>query len=90
MVLNREEGLECEVYVDGVQWSMHQNLNTWDVFWLNQVLMRKSVVGRWQVGGGLQILLGLWLMIGVCSLNVLGSCLLWLVPVLMYGSETRM
>ena len=30
------------------------------------------------------MLLGLWLMLGVCSLSVLGSCL---VPVLTYGSE---
>ena len=35
-------------YVYSISW----NLNTWDVFWMNEVLMRQSVVGRWQVGGG--------------------------------------
>ena len=25
----------------GCNWSMCQNLNTWDVFWTNQVLMRQ-------------------------------------------------
>ena len=35
----------------GYDWSMCQNLDTWDVFWMNQVEMRQSVVGRWRVGG---------------------------------------
>ena len=30
--------------------SMSRNLNTCDVFWTNEVLMRQNVVGRWQVG----------------------------------------
>ena len=34
---------------------MSQNLNIWGVFWTNQVQMKQSVVGRWQVGGGLQV-----------------------------------
>ena len=34
----------------------------------------------------LEVLIGLWLMLGVCSLSVLGSCMR-LVPVFMYGSE---
>ena len=46
---------------------------------------KASVVGRWRMGGGLQVLLGLWLMRGVYSLNVLGSLL---VPIFTYGSET--
>ena len=41
MVLNAEEGLECEVSVNRVRWGMCQNLNTWDAFWMNQVHMRK-------------------------------------------------
>ena len=53
---------------------MSHDLNTWDVFWMNQVQMKKSVVGRWAVGGGLQLLLGLWLMLGICSWSVVGSC----------------
>ena len=36
MVLNGEEGLECEVQVDG---SMFRDLNIWGVFWTNQVQM---------------------------------------------------
>ena len=48
--------------------------------------MSKSVVGRWRLEGGYQVLLGLSLMLGVCSLSVLGSCIRLLMPVLMYGS----
>ena len=32
MVLNLKDGLECEVYADGMDWSMCRNLNIWDVF----------------------------------------------------------
>ena len=64
---------------------MSQNLNTWDVVWTIKVHMRKRVVGRWRVGGRVQVLLGLWLMLVVCSLSVLGSSM---VPVLTYGRET--
>ena len=42
---------------------------------MNQVQMKQSVVGRQRVGGGLEVLLGLWLTLGVCSLSVLGSCM---------------
>ena len=63
---------------------MSRNLNICDVFWTNQVQMRQSVVGRWLVGGGFQMLLRLCLMLGVGSLSVLGSLL---VLVLTYGSE---
>ena len=31
MVLNGEDGLECEVYVDGFRLEHYQNLNIWDV-----------------------------------------------------------
>ena len=47
MVLGGEEGLKCEVCVDGIRFEHARNLNTWDVFWMNQVLMRENVVGRW-------------------------------------------
>ena len=44
------------------------------VFWKNQILMRQSVIRRgWQVGEGLQVLLGPCLMLGVYSLSMLGS-----------------
>ena len=53
---------------------------------MSQVQMRESAVGRWQMEGGVQVLLGLWLMLGVCTLRVLHESLL--MPVLMYGSKT--
>ena len=64
---------------------MSHNLNIWDVFWTNQVLMRQSVVG------GLQVLLGLWLILRSLQLEcarILHKSLL--VPVLTYGTETIM
>ena len=53
--------------------------------------MRQSVVGRRRVEGGYQVLVGLWLMLGVCSFEcarVFHETLLMLV--LMYGSENDM
>ena len=50
--------------------------------------MRQSVLGRRQVEGGYQVLLGLCLMLGVCSLSVLVLHETLLVPVLMHSSET--
>ena len=41
-MLNGEEGLECKVSVDGCSCSMCQNLNNWDMFWMNHVQMRQS------------------------------------------------
>ena len=38
-------------------------------------MSRQSVVGRWRVGEGKQVLLVLWLVLGVCSLTVLGACM---------------
>ena len=75
MVLGGEERLECEIFVDGIRFqSMSQNLNSWDIFWTNRVEMRQGIVRRWGIEGGLQVLLGLWLTLGVWSLSVLGSC----------------
>ena len=70
MRLNGEEELECEVCVDG----MCQNLNIWDVLdesGTDEAECRRKVVS-WR---RLQMLLGLWLMLEVCSLTVLGSCM---------------
>ena len=39
--------------------------------------MKQSVVGRWRVAGGMQVLLGLCLILGVFSLSVLG--LAWVI-----------
>ena len=69
-------GLECEVYVGRIRLEhVSEILNIWDVFWTNQVHTRHSVVGKWRVGGGLQVLLGLQLMLRICSLSVLESCM---------------
>ena len=58
MVLGGEEGVECEVTCMGGDWRMRHNFSICDVFWMNQVQMKQSVLGRWQVGGGLHLLLG--------------------------------
>ena len=49
MVLGGEEGLECEIYVDGA-WhdlSKCQSSHIWGLFWMNQVQMLPTIVGRW-------------------------------------------
>ena len=73
----------------GRDWNMSLILNSWDVFWMNEVQMMLSVVGRWRVGGELHVLLGSWLMLKVCSLSAQGGLHeTLLVIVLMYCSET--
>ena len=62
----------------GCNWSMCQNLNTLDGFWINQVHMRQVVLGPWLMLGSLQL---------DCA-RVLHEKLF--VPVLMYGSETML
>ena len=62
MVLNGDEGLECEVRADGMQ------LEYWSEFkYLGCVLNATGTdeaecSGKGKVGGGLQVLLVLWLM----------------------------
>ena len=49
--------------------------------------MRHSVVGRWRVGGGLEVLLGLWLMMSLqleCAMVLHESLLM---PVLTYSIQ---
>ena len=73
MVLNGEEGLECKVHVDRIRLE-----HVLEFKYLGCVLDESGTdeeSGRWRVGGGLQVSLGLWLMIGLCSLSVLGSCI---------------
>ena len=41
---SKSKVMECEVCIDGIRL---EHLNTWDVFWMNLVLMRQNVVGRW-------------------------------------------
>ena len=58
----------------GSDWSMCQNFNIWivsDKSDTDEAECHKKV----GVGGGLQVLLDLWLMLGVCSLSVVGSCM---------------
>ena len=47
-------------------------------------------IGRWRVGGGLQVPSGAWLMLGISSLSVIVLRETLLVLVLMYGSETML
>ena len=42
MLLCGEEGLRYEVCVNGYLWIISRKLNTWDVFWMNQVQMKQS------------------------------------------------
>ena len=49
--------------------SMCQNLNTCDVFWMDQVHMMQSY-RKVASGGKLQVLLVPWLMLGVYSLSM--------------------
>ena len=42
----------------GFVYSMSRNLNIWGVFWTDHVHMEQSVVGRWRLGGGLQVPFG--------------------------------
>ena len=46
MMSNGEEGLECEIRIDRMYLEHVSSLNTKGVFWMNQVQMRQSVVGR--------------------------------------------
>ena len=57
MVLSGDEGLEWEVCIDGIHLEHVSEFKYLDKFWINQIQMRQSVVGRWQLGGGLQVLL---------------------------------
>ena len=69
----------------GCDWRMCQNLNTWDVFWVNRVQMQ-CVVGR-RVAGNIRYLVNARDLQLECA-RVLHETLL--LPVLMYGSETVM
>ena len=53
MVLNGEEGLECEVHVDKIRLEWSLILNIWVVVWTNQAQMGQNAIGWWRVGGRL-------------------------------------
>ena len=74
MLQNGEEGLECEVRVDGIR-LRHVSEFKYLGFLTNKVLMELNVVGRWRVRGRWQLSSGPWLMLGICSLSVLESCM---------------
>ena len=42
IVLNGKEGLECEVYIDGIRLEHVRNSNIWDAFWTNQVQEKRK------------------------------------------------
>ena len=46
MVINGEDGLECEVHVNGVRLEHLSEFKYRDVFWTNQVQMERNAVGR--------------------------------------------
>ena len=46
MLIGGEEVLQCEICVDGIRLENVSDLNTWGMFWTNQVQMRQSEVGR--------------------------------------------
>ena len=48
--MNEEEGLECEVHVGGVRLEHMSEFKYLEAFWMNQVQVRHSFVGRWQIG----------------------------------------
>ena len=55
MVLNGEEGLECEVHIDRIHLQHVSEFKYQWCVWMNQLQMEQNVVGRWGVGGGLQV-----------------------------------
>ena len=91
MVMNGEEGLECEVYIDGVHLEYVSEFK-----YLGCVLVesgtdgakcsRKVVSGR-RVAGAIRSLVNAWDLQLQCA-RVLHETLL--VPVLIYGSETML
>ena len=72
VVLNGEERLKVMLVWMACDKIMCLNSNTWSVFWMNLIQMRQSLIGR-RVERGLLALLGLWLILRVCSFNVLGT-----------------
>ena len=73
MVQGGEEGLEYEVCVDDIRLE-HVSEFKYLGCVLEESGTDEAEFSR-KVVGGLQMLLGTWLMLGVCSLSVLGSCI---------------
>ena len=70
MILNAEEGLDCEVHADGIRLEHVSEFN-----YLGCVLDESGTVRRQRTGRGLQVPLGPWIMLGICSLSVQKSCI---------------
>ena len=64
MVMNGEEGLECEIHVDGACLEHVSEFRYLGCVLDNLGTDRQNVVGRWQVP------LGPFLMLGICRLSV--------------------
>ena len=75
MVLNGEEGLECEIHVDGIcleHVSEFKYLgNVLDESGTYGAECSRKVVSGWKVVGAIRSLA----ILGICSLNVLDSCM---------------
>ena len=76
LVLGREEGLECEVCVNGIRLEHVSEFKylgcVLDESGTDEAECCRNVASGRRVGG-LEVLLGLWLVLGFCSLSVLGS-----------------
>ena len=57
MVMNGEEGLECEAHVDRVHLKHVSKFKYWG-YVMEQEQVGQNVLGRWQVGRGWQVPLG--------------------------------
>ena len=62
MVLNGEEGLECEVYVHGIRLGHVSEFKYLGCVLTNQAQMGQNAIRRGQAGEGLQVSSGPWLM----------------------------
>ena len=65
VVLNGKEGLECEVYVDGIRLDHFTEFKFFEYVLDESCTYRAECSKRWRVGGGLQI------PSRICSLSVL-------------------
>ena len=72
MMLGGEEGLECEVCIDGIHLE-HVSECKYLGCGLDESGTDEPECSR-KVASWKRVLLGLWLMTGVCSLSVQGSC----------------
>ena len=53
IVVNRKEGLECEIHIDGIRLEHVSEFRCLWCVWTHQVQKEQSVVGRWKMRLGL-------------------------------------